>query len=72
MRFFDHRNVLGLIGVCLPNEAAPYIIMPYMANGSLQQYLKSEQEYLVLEEGDEVSKDKRASWYKAVCQSVKA
>ena len=37
---FDHPNVLTLSGVCLDGGPAPYIIMPFMANGSLLAYLK--------------------------------
>ena len=35
MSRFSHAHVMGLIGVCLDAGSAPYIIMPYMANGSL-------------------------------------
>ena len=42
MSRFKHSHVMGLIGVCLDAGSAPYIIMPYMANGSLQKYLKKE------------------------------
>ncbi len=45
---FDHPNVLKLLGVCLDGGPAPYIIMPFMANGSLLKYLKEERESLVL------------------------
>lgn len=48
MKHFKHRHVMGLIGVCLDAGPAPYIIMPYMANGSLQSYLKRERKSLVL------------------------
>lgn len=46
---FDHPNVLKLIGVCLDGGPAPYIIMPFMANGSLLSYLRKERKELVLE-----------------------
>ena len=46
---FDHPNVLKLIGVCLDGGPAPYIIMPFMANGSLGSYLKNEREKLLLD-----------------------
>ena len=39
---FKHLHVLNLIGVCLDLGEAPYIIMPYMANGSLLAYLRKE------------------------------
>ena len=51
---FKHAHVMGLIGVCLDAGSAPYIIMPYMANGSLLKYLKKERKNIVLsEEADE-------------------
>ena len=51
MSEFDHHNILTLIGVCLDGGPAPYIIMPFMENGSLLSYLKKERENLVLEPG---------------------
>ena len=54
MKRFQHRHVMGLVGVCLDAGPAPYIIMPYMANGSLHSYLKKERMSLVLgEDSDE-------------------
>ena len=49
MQEFDHPNVLKLLGVCLDGGPAPYIIMPFMANGSLLSYLKHERDNLILE-----------------------
>jgi len=40
MKRFNHPNVIGLIGVCVDAGPAPYIIMPFMGNGSLLFYLK--------------------------------
>ena len=48
MKSFNHPNVLTLIGVCIELGPAPYIIMPYMARGSLLDYLKKERSTLVL------------------------
>ena len=45
---FNHPNVLALRGVCLDGGPAPYIIMPFMANGSLLAYLKKERAKLVV------------------------
>ena len=50
MSRFKHMHVMGLIGVCLDAGPAPYIVMPYMANGSLIQYLRKERETLVFPE----------------------
>ncbi len=49
MKEFDHPNVLTLRGVCLDGGPAPYIIMPFMANGSLQGHLKENRQKLVLD-----------------------
>ena len=50
MSRFKHSHVMGLIGVCLDTGSAPFIIMPYMANGSLLKYLKRERENMVVSE----------------------
>ena len=49
MKEFDHPNVLTLRGVCLDGGPAPYIIMPYMTNGSLQGHLKENRGMLVID-----------------------
>ena len=50
MSRFKHAHVMGLIGVCLDAGSVPYIVMPYMANGSLLHYIKRERRNLVLAE----------------------
>ena len=50
MSRFKHAHVMGLIGMCLDAGSAPYIVMPYMANGSLLKYLKKERKNLVFSE----------------------
>lgn len=41
MRDFDHPNVMKFLGMCFDApEGYPYIILPYMSNGSLLEYLK--------------------------------
>ena len=50
MSRFKHPHVMGLIGVCLDAGPAPYIVMPYMANGCLLDYLKKERKNIVLTE----------------------
>ncbi len=52
MQKFEHPNVLKLSGVCLDGGPAPYVIMPFMANGSLLSYLKEERNTLVLPPSD--------------------
>ena len=50
LKSFEHPNVMNLIGVCVDAGPAPYIIMPFMANGSLLSYLRKERIHLVIRE----------------------
>jgi len=50
MKSFSHPNILNLIGVCVDAGPAPYVIMPYMANGSLLHYLRKERPHLTIAE----------------------
>ena len=52
MSAFDHPNVLTIIGVCLDGGPAPYLIMPFMFNGSLLSYLKKKRDSLVQQNAD--------------------
>ena len=40
MAKFNHLNVMKLIGVCPYIRDSLYIVMPYMAHGSLLAYLR--------------------------------
>ena len=44
---FKHSNVMPLIGVCLDGEM-PLIIMPFMSNGCVLEFVKSRREELFL------------------------
>ena len=48
MKNFANLHVMSLKGVCLDGGPVPYIVLPYMANGSLASYLKKERKNLVL------------------------
>ena len=48
MQNFKHPHVLNIIGVCVDAGPAPYIIMPFMTNGSLLAYVKKEKINLVV------------------------
>ena len=50
MRWFKHENVMTLIGICIDFGENPYIIMPFMANGSLLVYLMKEKSNLTVAE----------------------
>ena len=47
MLSFEHPNVMSLIGVCLDGEM-PLLIMPFMSNGSVLEYVKHHKEELML------------------------
>ena len=53
MAKFSHPNVMRLIGVCIDKGASPYIVMPYMAYGSLLSYLKKQRGELTLAKDDD-------------------
>ena len=41
MKRFDHPNIVGLLGVCFDTpDGYPYLILPYMINGNVRDYLK--------------------------------
>ena len=48
MSRFKHVHVMSLIGVCLDAGSSPFIIMPYMDNGSLLNYLKRNRDKLII------------------------
>ena len=50
MKFFDHLNVLTLVGMCVDSGPAPYILMPFVSHGSLLSYLKKERHNLTVNE----------------------
>ncbi len=58
MKSFNHPNVLSLIGVCVDAGPTPYIVMPYMSNGSLQLFLRKERDSLLFQEESELEEDK--------------
>ena len=45
MLSFEHTNVMSLIGVCIDGEM-PLLIMPFMSNGSLLEFVKNHREKL--------------------------
>ena len=53
MKQFNHPNVMGLIGICIDVGERPYVVMPFMANGSLLTYLKKERARFTLAEDAE-------------------
>ena len=45
MLSFKHPNVMSLIGLCL-DEGTPLLIMPFMAKGSVLEYVRHNREIL--------------------------
>ena len=54
MKDLHHPNVMSLIGVCLDAGPGVAIVMPFMANGSLLDYLKKEREKIYLPDTSEL------------------
>jgi len=55
MKNLDHSNILTLIGVCMDEASTPWIVMPYMANGSLLVHLrKTHNNYVLVDSHDQV------------------
>ena len=41
MKRFDHPNIVGLLGVCFDTpDSYPYLVLPFMVNGNIRDYLK--------------------------------
>ena len=47
MLSFKHQNVMSLIGLCFDGDI-PMIIMPFMSDGSVLEYLRKNREHLFL------------------------
>ena len=48
MKDFQHPNILNLIGVAKDNNSNPCIVMPFMWSGSLDVYLRKEENRAML------------------------
>ena len=47
MLSFKHQNVMSLIGLCFDGDI-PMIIMPFMSDGSVLEYVRKNREHLFL------------------------
>lgn len=47
MLSFHHPNVMSLIGVCMDGDV-PLLIMPFMSNGSVLEYVKNHKKELLM------------------------
>ena len=48
MKEFSHPHVMGLLGVSLDSSLSPYLVLPFMAEGSLLAHLKKKHSELVI------------------------
>ena len=53
MFHLNHPNVQPMIGVCIDGGPIPFVVMPYMQNGSLLSFLRKNKDTLLLTQGEE-------------------
>ena len=54
MKHFDHPNVMTLIGVCVSVGGGPGIVMPFMENGSLLNYLRRDKKNIRIKDNQDL------------------
>ena len=54
MKHFVHPNVMTLIGVCVSVGGGPAIVMPFMENGSLLNYLRRDKKNITIKDDQDL------------------
>ena len=70
MKNLNHLHVMTLKGVYLDGGPVPYIVLPYMANGSLLSYLKKERSNLTVSMAGDSGEEERQSEVSTICQII--
>ena len=52
MLSFENTNIMSLIGICIEGEM-PLLIMPFLANGSVLEFVKHHKEELLCSSADQ-------------------
>ena len=52
MAKFDHPHVLNLLGISFDMNKTPFLVMPFMANGSLLSHLRKNRKELTAKDED--------------------
>ena len=55
MLYLKHPNVMSLIGVCLDGDE-PLLIMPFMSNGTVLEYVRHHRKELLLSSEEDQEK----------------
>ena len=68
--FEEHPNIMPLLGVCMDAGAGVSLIMPYMEQGSLLDYLRRERNNLVIPNSPDTTTDSVSTLAKPIPEII--